>query len=318
MIGDSDRQTATAERLRTEAPANAFVYLVISQRARGLSLRVNLNPDKACNFDCVYCEIDRSVPVGPRSAEVDTHVLARELEDMLYVLAADGVQSLPGWEQIPPELSRLKQVALSGDGEPTLCPNFEEVVQTVLHVRARGLVPFFKIVLVTNGTGLHREDVRRALRLLTSRDQIWVKLDVGSQRAMEEINRPRPAAAGAAPRFEAVLDNIIQLGRERPLIIQSLFSSVNGKTPTTEQVDDYIGCLERLKREGAQIPLIQVYSMERPAGRNERHAAVAASGMKNAEGGELRPVLPCGHLPLRTLSNIARRIRAAGLQAEVF
>src|SRR5688572_21126559 len=132
-----------------------FVYALVSQRARGISVGVNLNPDKTCNFDCLYCEVDRSVPGG--NPKIDAPVMARKLQSILEVIAAGGARTLPGLVSVPEELATLKEVALSGDGEPTLCPNFEEAVEAVLHVRAGGAVPFFKIVLLTNGTGLHRE-----------------------------------------------------------------------------------------------------------------------------------------------------------------
>ena len=270
---------------------NRFVYLLISQRARGLSIGINLNPNKACNFDCVYCEVDRSHT--RHGAEVDVPAMATELENLLAVLRNEGVRSLPGWEQTPDELSALKEVALSGDGEPTLCPDFAEVLEAVLHARARG--PFFKIVLITNGTGLHRQQVCDALRLLTRQDEIWVKLDVGTQADLERINRPVCPAGDAPPCLQLILENIIRLGRERPVVIQSLFPSINGQGPSEDSVAAYISRLEQLKRDGAQISLVQVYSVHRPAVRED-----------------------CRHLSLRELSAIARRIRTIGLKAEVF
>ncbi|MCA9259705.1 MAG: hypothetical protein KDA61_10920, partial [Planctomycetales bacterium] len=60
---------------------NRFVYPVLSRRSGGISLGVNLNPDKICNFDCVYCQVDRRV--APQVTEVDRDVLAAELVEML-------------------------------------------------------------------------------------------------------------------------------------------------------------------------------------------------------------------------------------------
>src|SRR4051812_23872056 len=59
---------------------NRFVYAVISQRSHGLSIGINLNPDKCCNFDCAYCEVNREVP--GRDSRVDVDVLAAELENL--------------------------------------------------------------------------------------------------------------------------------------------------------------------------------------------------------------------------------------------
>ncbi|HXG49455.1 MAG TPA: radical SAM protein [Methylomirabilota bacterium] len=266
---------------------NRFVYAVISQRARGLSIGVNLNPDRECNFDCVYCEVDRARPIRDRI--VDPAVVAAELKEMLGLVENGGFGRLRGYEAVPPELLVLKEVALSGDGEPTLCPNFVEVVEAVIHVRAQAGFPFFKIVLITNGTGLDRPEVQAGLKLLTLRDEVWAKVDAGTQAFMDQINR------SSVP-LRQVLDNILALARARPVVIQSLFALVDGHPPPPNEIEEYALRLRELKEAGAQIPLVQVYSAHRPAVRKS-----------------------CDHLPLRSLSQIARRVRdVSGLRAEVF
>jgi wyosine [tRNA(Phe)-imidazoG37] synthetase (radical SAM superfamily) len=274
---------------------NQIVYALISQRARGLSIGVNMNPDKFCNFDCVYCEVDRREHGAEARVNIDT--LSTELRAMLGLVQAGRVRELPGCESVPEELLALKEVALSGDGEPTLCPNFSEVVETVVHLRAQGLLPFFKIVLITNATGLHLSEVQRGLPLLTQQDEIWAKLDVGSQEAMEKINRPKASPrSGPAASLAQVLENILALGRQRPVVIQSLFPLLDGREPSPEEVEQYIQRLRELKEGGGHISLVQIYSAHRPA--------------VNAN---------CGHLRLRSLSRIVSSVRqATGLRAEVF
>jgi len=266
---------------------NQFVYLVLSQRARGLSVGINLNPDKQCNFDCVYCEVDRSC--ANIAARMDIPRLAAELEDMLIVIQGDRVRELPGFASVPPELLKLKEVALSGDGEPTMCPEFEEVIHTVLHVRGKELVPFCKVVLITNGSGLHLPGVRRGLQLLTSKDEVWVKLDTGREQDFQRVNSPKDVS------LEHILKNILELGRQRPIVIQSLFPAVNGQGPGENEIAEYIQRLKDLKSAGTRISLVQIYSVHRTPVRKE-----------------------CTHLPLRELAAIARRVRRAGLPAEVF
>ena len=274
---------------------NRFVYAVISQRAHGLSIGVNLNPDKFCNFDCTYCEVDRRGT--PANAGIDLNVLALELQDMLTRAYEGRMRELPGYEAVPEDLLKLKEVALSGDGEPTLCPMFAEVVETVLHLRAKGLFPFFKVVVITNSTGLHLPNVQQGLKLLTSKDEIWAKLDTGTEAALEHINRPNPATLNApGGTLEHLLENILAVGKQRPVVIQSLFPLINGKGPTPDEVTAYAERLKQLKDAGAQIALVQVYSAHRPPARPN-----------------------CGHLPLRDLSQIARRVRdLTGLRTEVF
>jgi wyosine [tRNA(Phe)-imidazoG37] synthetase (radical SAM superfamily) len=180
-------------------------------------------------------------------------------------------------------------VALSGDGEPTLCPNFIEAVEAVIHLRMRGRFPFFKLVLITNASGLDRTEVEQGLRLFTSHDEVWAKLEAGTQAYMSSMNKTSVA-------IEKILANILGLARQRPVIIQSLFPAINGEGPPASEIEAYVQRLKELKEAGAQIPLVQIYSATRPTSHPE-----------------------CGHLPLRTLFAIARRVReTSGLKAEVF
>jgi wyosine [tRNA(Phe)-imidazoG37] synthetase (radical SAM superfamily) len=284
--GGARNKTGTAFGCPRNFLANRFVYTVISPRARGLSVGINLTPDRHCNFDCVYCEVDRRAAAN--SLELDLDILAVELETTLALVRSGGLREDPLYALVPPDLLRLRHVAISGDGEPTLCPRFREALETVVHVRATGRLPFFKIVLITNASHLDSE-VQSGLRLLTRQDEIWAKLDAGTQAHMQRVNKTDVA-------LEQILANILLLARQRPIIIQSLFPAVNGSGPSDEEVAQYVQRLKELKEAGAQISLVQIYSATRPTPHSE-----------------------CGHLPLRTLSQIAQSVRGAtGLPAEVF
>src|SRR5215510_6096304 len=97
--------------------ANKFVYPVLSRRSRGLSIGVNLNPDKICNFDCIYCQVDRTRQNETQFVEVDA--LLAELGDMLDLAASGKIFETPTFRDTPSELRRLNDIAFSGDGEPT-------------------------------------------------------------------------------------------------------------------------------------------------------------------------------------------------------
>lgn len=266
---------------------NQFVYSVISQRAKGLSIGINMSPDQRCSFNCVYCEIDRNTARKPLK-RVNIGVMIAELKESLKTANPPALRAL-GYQDVPEELLELKEVALSGDGEPTLCPNFSEVVKAILDLRALKTFPHFKIVLITNCTGLHFPDVKAGLAQLAPSDEIWAKLDAGTQRYMNKINRSNVP-------LKLVLNNIINLSRKRPIIIQSLFALIDGGEPTRKEVEQFALRLRRLKEKGAVIELVQIYSVHRPA---------------------INP--RCKHLPLRSLSNIAKRVReASGLRTEVF
>src|SRR5262245_55859564 len=105
---------------------NRFVYPVLSRRSRGISIGVNLNPDKVCNFDCIYCQVDRTRQSETRFVETDS--LLAELDDMLAFVASGEIYDAKKFQGTPPELRRLNDIAFSGDGEPTTYRNFDEII----------------------------------------------------------------------------------------------------------------------------------------------------------------------------------------------
>lgn len=266
---------------------NRFVYVTVSPRAHGLSVGINMNPDKFCNFDCVYCEVDRQIP--PTEKKLDVNVMAVELEKTLRLVCSGQIRNEPRYQRLSNDLLQLRHVALSGDGEPTLSLDFAEAVQAVVHVRTRRSHPFFKLVLLTNGTWLDLRAVQESLAFFTAEDEIWIKLDAGTQAYMDRINKSEIS-------LEKVLQNTLALGKRRPIVIQSLFPMIGGQEPPPEEIDQYIHRLNELKDGGARISLVQIYSATRPMAKPN-----------------------WGHLPLSSLSFISRRIRVeTGLRAEVF
>ncbi|MDB6037793.1 MAG: Radical superfamily protein [Verrucomicrobiales bacterium] len=266
---------------------NRFVYVVLSPRAGGLTIGINLNPDKACNFNCVYCEVNRNE--APRESIIDADIIVAELKRTLETVFSGALRERTNYRTLPADLLKLRHLALSGDGEPTLCPQFSEIVEKTIHVRACGRFPFFKLVLLTNASALDRKEVLSGLRHFTIHDEIWAKLEAGTQEAMDRIYQVHFP-------IETILANILALARQRPVIIQSLFPSIGGTGPSASEIDAYAARLNELKANGAQIPLVQIYSASRPSAHPES-----------------------GHLPLRTLKEIARKVReVTGLKAEVF
>jgi wyosine [tRNA(Phe)-imidazoG37] synthetase (radical SAM superfamily) len=139
--------------------------------------------------------------------------------------------------------------------------------------------------------------VQLGLQLFTVQDEVWAKLDAGTQAYMEKINRPKVCPVECPNiSLQLILENILKLGRQRPIVIQSLFGLINGEEPPVDEIEQYVQRLKELKQGGANISLVQVYSAHRPS---------------------VRAI--CSHLPLRTLSRIAQRVReVTGLKAEVF
>jgi wyosine [tRNA(Phe)-imidazoG37] synthetase (radical SAM superfamily) len=280
------RPPATAFGCPRDFLDNRFVYTVISPRARGLSIGINMNPDKRCNFDCIYCEVNRGDT--PVETVLNVPVMATELQKTLMLVQSGEIRERCAYRGVTNELLQLRHVAFSGDGEPTLCPNFAEAVEAVIHVRARKPFAFFKVVLITNGTGLESPSVQQSLKYFTSDDEVWIKLDAGTQEYMDKINRSEVP-------LEKVMSNILLVAHQRPVIIQSLFAQADNHEPPADEIDEYLNRLQELKNGGARIAMVQIYSATRPI----------------FNGG-------CGHLPLKYLSSIRQRIKAIGLKAEVF
>ena len=141
------------------------VYPVVSRRAQGVSIGVNLNPNNACNFRCVYCQ----VPGLNRGSAppIDLNLLEAELSAFLEV-ATQGA-----WmEECVPEGSRvIRDIAFSGNGEPTSAEPFDDIVTTVAHVAdSFGLEA--PLVLITNGSLASSARVQRGLEVLAANNGV--------------------------------------------------------------------------------------------------------------------------------------------------
>ncbi|HOP78551.1 MAG TPA: radical SAM protein, partial [Thermogutta sp.] len=192
-----------------------FVYPVVSRRARGVSVGVNLNPDKVCNFDCVYCQVDRRSPGN--KAFVEMEQLRAELLAAIQLVQTGALFEHPTFAATPLPLRRLNDIAFSGDGEPTTFANFDAVIQLAADVRRAESLDDVKLVLITNASMFHREVVQRGLAILDENNgEIWAKLDAGTPEFFAKVARTRIP-------FERILENITQAAQIRPIVIQSLF-----------------------------------------------------------------------------------------------
>ena len=236
---------------------NRYVYPVISRRSKGLSIGINLNPDKVCNFGCLYCCVDRTEP--PSIRDVDLGMVRDELDRLLAAALSGDLFTGGPFEATPLPLRRLNDVAFSGDGEPTTYARFGEACR----VAAEALLSQgagdgrVRIVVITNATLLHRPAVRDALAYLdTCHGEIWAKLDAGTEAYFRAVERTQVP-------FQRVLDNIRDAGRVRPIVIQSMFLRLGGAGPTSQEIKAYLQRLRELTDAGCQIRQVQVYTVAR-------------------------------------------------------
>ena len=178
---------------------------VLSRRSAGISIGVNLNPDKVCNFDCIYCQVDRRSEAETRF--VETERLLAELDAMFRFVASGEIYQDPKFADVPAALRRLNDVAFSGDGEPTTFRNFDEIISAAAALKQKHGLHDVKMVLITNASMFHRPAVERGLAILDANNgEIWAKLEAGTdayyQRrgadqdpvsASARQHRPRPA-----------------------------------------------------------------------------------------------------------------------------
>ncbi len=278
-------------------------YPVISRRSEGLSLGINLNPDRVCNFDCIYCEVDRrdfrpgksKLPLPPKDQprpQVNLEEIRLELSELLRLSHSGEIWQEPEFINVAPELRRLNDIAFSGDGEPTTYPLFDQAVQVAIEARAAaGFEPNeVKLVLITNATRLHRPVVKAGLVLLAGNNgEIWGKLDAGTAAYYDLIDRTNVP-------FEKVLSNLQETARRQPLNIQTCFMRIHGEGPSQAEIEAFCRRLNEIRQPDGLVNIVQLYTVARRP-----------------------PYEYVTSLPDRELEEIARIIRhSTGLQVETF
>lgn len=234
---------------------NLYVYAVVSRRSRGVSVGINLNPGKECNFDCLYCQVDRTVP--PRVRRVDLDRVAHELDVVLQAAADGSLYDAPPFNALEPDQQRVRDIAFSGDGEPTTFPGFGAAVSIAIEARRRFDLDETKIVVITDAAYLSKPAVREALAHLDGNNgEIWAKLDAGTEEYFRQVDRPNVS-------LQHVLDNILDAARARPVVIQSLWMRLCGAPPPEAEVLAYCGRLNQLQAAGGRLKAVQIYTIAR-------------------------------------------------------
>ena len=236
---------------------NRYVYPVLSRRSKGISVGINLNPDKVCNFNCIYCQVQRNGSAPGIS--VDISQICRELAETLELIKTGKIFLIPPFDKVPPELRHISDIAISGDGEPTMFPGFYEVVQEVLKIKEeweeRG---HFPLVLISNSTGLNRPKVQDAIDLIYKNNgEVWLKLDAGSEDFHKKVS-------GSDIPLKVIIQNIKSVAIRHPVVIQSCFFRIDNSPFPISEIEDYCLLLKEIVESGGKIRLIQIYTVARP------------------------------------------------------
>jgi wyosine [tRNA(Phe)-imidazoG37] synthetase (radical SAM superfamily) len=233
-----------------------YVYAVLSRRAEGVSIGVNLSPHKACNFDCTYCQVDRTTPAAVTT--VDLERLRTETRRTLEFARNGSLFAEPRFAEAPAALRVLADVALSGDGEPTNERWFPEAARIVAEERARAGFTQLPYRIITNATTFHLPEVADTLTHLDGHGlDVWAKLDAGTEAYYRLVDRTRVP-------FDRVLENLEACARSRPTTIQTLFARHHGQPPSREEFVAWAERLAAIRDAGGDLPWVQVHTVSRP------------------------------------------------------
>jgi wyosine [tRNA(Phe)-imidazoG37] synthetase (radical SAM superfamily) len=228
-----------------------FAYPVLSRRSHGISIGLNTNPDKICNFDCLYCQVDRTVPGVVQ--KFDLAAAEQELRILVDMAESGELGGHAPFDTVPRDLLRLNDVALSGDGEPTTLPNFSATIEMVARVKPSRA----KIVLITDASSLDRSDVKRGLEIMAANQgEIWAKLDAGTEQYFQLVSRTKIP-------FLRILKNISMTAQAWPVVIQSMFLKVNGTGPSLQELAAYCDRLNGILAAGGRILGVQACTIAR-------------------------------------------------------
>lgn len=260
-----------------------YVYPVVSRRANGVSIGINLNPNNACNWHCLYCQVPELKRGGP--PPVDLHRLENELAQMLDHIVNGGFMET----RVPESQRRLIDLAFSGNGEPTNAAEFPEAVGLAIDLLKRyRLEHQLKLRLITNGSFLDRPAVREGIAHIGRiSGEVWFKVDSVNPDTTKRINGARSTLAITERR-------LLACSQLCPTWVQTCLFVNDGQPPSQTEIGDLADFLGSLRHALAGIHL---YGLARP------------SAQKGAE--------KLSALPVSDLEKIAAILRQKGLTVTV-
>ncbi len=263
-----------------------YVYPVVSRRARGVSVGINLNPNDACNWRCVYCQVPGLV--RGKAPALDLALLRAEL----WALLDDVVRGDFMARRVPEGARRLNDLAFSGNGEPTTSAQLGAALELVAEARAAfGLGPDVKTILITNGSLTDQPAVAAALeRLAGLAGEVWFKLDRATREGLRAVSSTATDPADHLARLRGCAARC-------PTWVQTCMFARDGSPPDRAELDAYVAALAALVRDGVPLRGVHLYGLARPSHQPEA------------------PTL--GRLPAAWLEALAAEVRALGLRVEV-
>ena len=228
-----------------------YIYSVISRRAGGLSIGVNLNVNNACNWQCIYCEIPNLTRGTPPPIQLD--LLEQELRFFLHeIIHGDYME-----KNVSVEDRHLKDIAFSGNGEPTSSEEFPEVILIVKKILEEfNLLNKIKIRLITNGSLMHKASVIKAVEMLKEMNgEVWFKVDSATEGSIKTINQ-----VNLKP--HQILERLRNSINVCPTFVQTCIFTIDGKGPSEKDIDAYLQLVSEVK---TNIQGVHLYGLARPS-----------------------------------------------------
>jgi wyosine [tRNA(Phe)-imidazoG37] synthetase (radical SAM superfamily) len=260
-----------------------YVYPVVSRRAGGVSIGINLNTNNACNWRCIYCQVPdlkRGLP-----PPVDFNLLTYELRSMLkQIVQGDFMQT-----HVTKVYRHLEDIAFSGNGEPTSAKEFPEAISIVESIlKEFNLLNSIKVRVITNGSMIHKPAVLNGIKHLSQiNGEVWFKLDGGSQEDILKIND-----VNINP--DTHVAHLALCAKNCPTWIQTCMFSYKGLAPSEAHVLAYLAQVEKVKDV---VQGVHLYGVARPSYQPE--------------------AIHIQQLPIYWLEALADRIRNLGLTVTV-
>jgi len=253
----------------------------VSRRAGGVSIGINLNPNNACNWRCIYCQVP-DLTRGTASP-IDLMLLEQELRGFLHELQHGDFM-----QRVPPEARRINDIALSGNGEPTSAQEFADVIEVIAKHKPADL----KLVLITNGSLMQRENVQQGLRRMAQLNgEVWFKLDRASEAGMALVNDTKMT-------MDKVRQNLAKAIECCPNTwLQTCWFALDGSAPSLQDEDDYLDLLASSMQADIKPQGVLLYGLARPSLQQEAPRLSA--------------------LPKEAMDRFTKRISALGLQVRL-
>lgn len=284
----TDNQFLTVEDHNRDVTGLTYIYPVVSRRAGGVSIGINLNINNACNWRCVYCQVPNLTRGTP--PPINLELLEKELRDFLeYIVHGDFML-----RYVAEGDRKIQDIAFAGNGEPTSAKEFPEVLAIVekllneFDLLNPKLEHPIKVRLITNGSLMDKPQVLESMKHLARiNGEVWFKADAGTTEGVAKINDVNIKIPSVIKRIKACAANC-------PTFVQTCMVAIDGIAPTDGEVAAYIALLTEVKDV---IQGVHLYGLARPS--------------MQAEAPRLSRLSP------EWLEGVAEKIRAIGLKAYV-